>query len=122
MGEVILGVEDPLTVSAAIGRRAHSVEDEGIIAIAIQVRGVKVVLGRIDLDVRQVTPIELSKEWLKPMRVLVINGYWLLWIRHFVLFREDQPCRSNQTKRPLGMSGPGIETLDDQLNLITGPL
>src|SRR5450432_1227092 len=78
VGEVILRVEDALAVSAAIGGGRHAIEDEGKVAVAIEVRRVKVVLGRVDLNVRSLAPVELGEERLEPMRMLVIDGDWLL--------------------------------------------
>jgi len=86
-------------VAATVGGRAHAIEDQRIIAVAIQVRRVKVVLGRVDLDVGSLTPVELGEEWLEPMRMLVIDGDWLLRLLHSVLSCEGSAQKSSQNEK-----------------------
>jgi hypothetical protein len=54
------------------------------------VGGIKMVLGGIDPDVGCLASIKLGEQWLEPVRMLVVDGYWLLWFRHTFLNVEGR--------------------------------
>ena len=66
-------VEDLVAMIAVPGRRAHAVEDEGVLLFGM-VRRVVEMVGREKLYVRRAAAVQLGKQRLEPVRLLVIDG------------------------------------------------
>ena len=75
MSEVVERVEDPVSVSAVVRRRAHAVEDQGIFAVAVRLN-IEVMTRCIHALVRRASPVEFIEERTKPVWMLVIDGNW----------------------------------------------
>src|SRR6185369_11569796 len=74
MIEKLERVEDSVTVTAQVRRRAHPVEDNGVRVIFLT--RIVAVTSCVKSRVGNCSPIEFGEEWSKPIGVLVVDGQW----------------------------------------------
>src|SRR5712692_9540638 len=88
-------------MTAKICRRAHAVEQQGILFVAVRF-DIETMTGGIDALVECPPPVELIEERTKPVRVLVVNGYRTAQLGHVILaFSQKSKGRSLERPRNL---------------------
>src|SRR5262249_33276310 len=70
VGQIVKRVENSLAVPAAVSRRTHSVEDERVVALPVQLSGIEEMLHRVDADEGHVPFLERRKQRDEPVRML----------------------------------------------------
>src|SRR6185437_16986059 len=86
-------------MASAIRGGAHAVEDEPVIAFAVELGRIEVVLSGIDADVRRLAAVKLGKQRLEPVRVFVIDGNGLLWHTFLRFFEGRSDCEQPKMKK-----------------------
>ena len=74
-------------MAAGVGRWTHAVKHERVSPVAVWL-DIEIVMRRIDALVRCTSPVELCKQTVEPVRMLVIDRNWTLQCCHGVLNNE----------------------------------